>query len=275
MRRPLLLLLPFALIACSPASAPADAPPAAPAPAAAATPPASAAPADPDATLGAYHWDLVDAAGADGARLDALLDDAGKPLRLDFRAGGVSVSNACNRMSASTTRTGDRLEIAAAVSTQMACVDTRLMTLEREIGQRLPGTHTLAIAPGEAPRLTLTGADGDVLTFAGTPTPATRYGSDGTQVFLEVAPQRVACNHPLIPDHRCLQVREVAYGDDGVQTTTGDWEPLYQDIDGYTHEPGVRNVLRLQRFEVRDPPADAPSVAYVLDTVIESETVAP
>jgi len=57
--------------------------------------------------------------------------------------------------------------------------------------------------------------------------------------------------------------------------TPGEWMPLYQDIEGYTHEPGVRNVLRLKRFTIKNPPVDAPATAYVLDTVIESEVVKP
>ncbi len=275
MRRPMLLLLPLALIACSPT------PPAGNASAATTTVAADAAaipdatPADHVATLAAYHWDLVDATTGAGARIDALLDDGGKPLRLDVRDGGVSVSNACNRISATATLTGDQLDVGPAVSTQMACLDNRLMTLEREIGQRLPGAHALVLVAGDPPQLTLTRPDGDVLTFAGTPTPVTRYGSDGERVFLEVGPQRVACNHPLMPDHQCLQVREVTYGDNGVRGSTGEWMPLFEDIEGYTHAPGVRNVLRLQRFDVADPPADGASIAYVLDMVVESETVAP
>ena len=41
-------------------------------------------------------------------------------------------------------------------------------------------------------------------------------------------------------------------------------------IEGYTHEDGVRNVVRVKRYEVKNPPADAPSQAYVLDMVVES-----
>ena len=46
-----------------------------------------------------------------------------------------------------------------------------------------------------------------------------------------------------------------------------------QNIEGYTHEAGIRNVLRVKRFNVKNPPAGAPSVAYVLDIVVESEVV--
>ncbi len=75
---------------------------------------------------------------------------------------------------------------------------------------------------------------------------------------------------------QCLQVRERKYGDNGVVTgPPGEWQPLYQSIEGYTHEAGIRNVLRVQRFNIKNPPADAPNTAYVLDMVVESEVVKP
>ena len=46
-------------------------------------------------------------------------------------------------------------------------------------------------------------------------------------------------------------------------------------IEGYTFEPGIRNVLRVNRYSMANKngvlPADAPSHAYVLDMVVESE----
>ena len=126
---------------------------------------------------------------------------------------------------------------------------------------------------GATPRLQLLAANGDRLVFEGSPTPQTRHGSEGTTVFLEVAPQRVPCPHPLIRDMQCLQVRERVYAGDGTLSSQGEWQPLYQEIEGYTHAPGTRNVLRLMRFTVKNPPADASAVAYVLDMVVESEIV--
>ena len=92
-------------------------------------------------------------------------------------------------------------------------------------------------------------------------------------VFLEVAAQTRPCTHPLIPDKQCLQVREIRYDDAGVkQGDDGEFQNFYDAIEGYTHEPGVRNVLRVKRYPVQNPPADASSRAYVLDMVVESET---
>jgi len=273
MRRPLMLLLPLALAACGGSAPPEGAAPAPTQSAADAIP--DAAPADHAKTLEAYHWRLQDATGSGGARIDALLDGDGDALQLDFADGGVRVSNACNRMGANVALDDDRMTVDQVISTMMACADAGLTAREREIGQRLPGTHRIALTRGETPRLTLQLETGDVLVFEGVPTPATRYGSAGETVFLEIAPERVACSHPLIPGQQCLRTREVQYDDEGVRSSgDAEWAPLYQDIEGFTHEDGVRNVVRVQRFDVADPPADAPSQAYVLDTVVESETVA-
>ncbi len=99
----------------------------------------------------------------------------------------------------------------------MKACEPALMRLDAEVARLFKGDMRLAQSgDAAAPRLQLTAADGSVLTFAGDPTPETRYGGPGTTVFLEVAAQRVQCKHPLIPDHRCLQVRERRDSESGV-----------------------------------------------------------
>ena len=85
----------------------------------------------------------------------------------------------------------------------------------------------------------------------------------------------MACSHGVIKDYQCLKVREIRYGDNGVKTYASDWQNFYSEIEGYKHEAGVRNVLRLQRYKRQNVPADASSFAYKLDMVVESETVKP
>ena len=262
------LLLPIALAACA-ASAPEAASPAVGEPTGAAD--ASVA-NDLAATLPRYHWRLQEAKAADGRRIGALFVRADKPLTLDFAAGRIGIGNACNRIGGGYALENDRLAVARLASTMMACSDPKLMALDREATSRLEGGLAAALEGGDPPRLTLTTASGDVLAFTGEPTAATRYGSAGETVFLEVAAQTRPCPHPLIPDKQCLQVRELRYDDQGLRTgTPGAFEHFYQDIEGYAHEPGIRNVLRVKRYPVKDPPADAPSTAYVLDMVVESE----
>jgi len=62
----------------------------------------------------------------------------------------------------------------------------------------------------------------------------------------------------------CLQVRE---------TPEAAWERFYDDIAGFTHEPGVAYVLRVEVREVADPPADGSSLAYRLVEILQRSPV--
>jgi heat shock protein HslJ len=275
--KPLLLivLLSLSMSACTRApTAPAATPPA---DADTETPPQGTATAANATELGNYHWRLTSAADAEGKRIDTLFVRAEQPVQLDFAQGRLSISNTCNRMGGGYAIDGAQLKIEQLSSTLMACTDNALMTLDQEIGKRMEGTLSFAIEQANGkPQLTLTGGNGDVLIFTGHATAENRYGSVGEQVFLEVEAQTRPCSHPLIPDKQCLQVREIRYDDNGIKTgTPGEFQPLYEDIEGYRHQPGVRTVLRVKRFK-RDPvPADASDSAYVLDMVVESEVVKP
>ncbi len=266
MKRLLLLALPLALAGCPKPADETPTPPAAVAPAA-----ASAAPAD-GTLLPKYHWRLASATDAQGQRIDALFARPDKPVTLDFRDGRLGISNTCNRMGGSYTLADGSLTAGRLMSTKMACADAALMALDDEVGKRLEGTLELATTTaGDAPTLTLTTATGDTLAFTGEPTAETRYGGPGERVFLEVAADTKPCNHPLIPDMQCLQVREIQYDDKGLKIgAPGEFQHFYDSIEGYQHEPGIRNVLRVDRYTVENPPADASNRAYVLDMVVES-----
>lgn len=270
-----LLLLPLALAAC--ASGTPDANIAADAAPPAATQPADASQAIDAAMLARYHWQLAEATDADGARIDALFVRDDKPVQLDFIDQRIGVRNTCNAMSGDYEVADGQLQIGRMAQTMMACMDPGLAALDAAVSSRLDDNPGIALTgDADAPQLVLTTATGDRLAFTGKPTAETRFGGKGESMFMEVAAETAPCSHPLIPDMQCLQVRELTYGDNGVASgKSGDWQPLYQDIEGYTHEAGVRNVLRLTRYTVKNPPADGSSIAYVLDMVVESELVKP
>ena len=250
----LLALFPVALLACA-QTAPNTAPSIA---------------ADP-ALLKAYHWQLTDARTAAGQRIGALFVRADKPVQLDFTNNRVSVGNTCNRMGGGYVIQAGKLQFGPLASTMMSCADTSLSKLDKEVGGRLQGSTQYLLQTSDQPQLTLTTGAGDKLVFTGQPTPETRYGGDGERMFLEVAAQTKACSHPLIPNKQCLQVRQIQYDAKGLKTAQGNWQLFYQDIDGYTHQDGVRNILRVKRYRVANPPADAPNSAYVLDMVVETD----
>ncbi|KAG0771436.1 hypothetical protein G6F22_016476 [Rhizopus arrhizus] len=143
----------------------------------------------------------------------------------------------------------------------MKACEQSLMQLDAEINQRMKGDLRATLSGDTAePALELVGQDGTVLKFVGEPTPETLYGSAGETIFLEVAAKKAECSHPMIPNYQCLMVRERRYNEAGVQQPTQDkWHPLYQSIEGFEHKDGVRTVLRVKRYDWKNPPADAPS----------------
>ena len=269
-KRVIAMLIPVMLAACS-ASNPTSETAGTPAP----TTDAAAAPSALQSvlTLSRHYWVLEQAHDARGKRIDALFVRTDLPLRLDFNASMLSVGNACNLLSAHHSVSGHTLKIEPMVSTQMACAP-EVMALDQAVSQRLQGELQMLFAgDAEQPTLQLTNAAGDVLQFVGKPTADTRYGGEPALVFLEVASATKPCNHPLIPQMQCLQVREIHYDAQGLKTgDAGEFGHFYDTIEGYTHEPGVRNVLRLKRYTLANPPMDASRYAYVLDMVVESET---
>ncbi|HVJ39705.1 MAG TPA: META and DUF4377 domain-containing protein [Stenotrophomonas sp.] len=255
------------------AAAPAaETPSATPAPPAAAAPTAAAA-EDPRARLRRFHWRLSDANDGGGQKLAALFTD-GEPVQLDFGPNSVSIDHLCNRMSGDYRLRGDQLEFGALASTRMACPDPARTAQEQAATTVFSGGFELAFeGDAAAPVLVLKRANGTTLRFAGEETAESRYGA-GETVFLEVAAQTKACPHPLIKDKQCLQVREVRFDQEGLrQGEPGPWQNFNEDIQGYSHQPGVRNVLRVKRYTRPSPPADASSNLYVLDLVVESEQV--
>lgn len=289
-RRPAAAVLAAALstVLLAACAAPSTSGGATPKPAAAATDSAANAPADPSTqpapaaqvgkiALDGYRWTIETATDAAGKPIPLLQREGKYALRLSFAENRLGVSGGCNHIGAQYTAGDGQLRVKSFQTTLMACQDARLMQMDTAISQQLEGSNRFAIE-GEPPqpRLRLTTASGASLNLIGEATAETRYGGPGQTVFLEVDAQRRSCPHPLMRDHQCLWVRERRYDANGVaQKPSEDWHFMYQDIEGYQHEAGVRNVVRVKKFEIKNPPADAPSAAYVLDMVVESELVPP
>ena len=190
--------------------------------------------------------------------------------------GRLSVSGLCNVMNGGyQIEGGKRMRTGHFMSTQMACADDARMRLEREVGQQLEKISGYQIRDGrkgsKAPELELQFSDGSRWYLAGTPTREALYGQS-QQIFLEVAPETSSCNHPLMREATCLRVRELAYDEAGRKRIVSDWENYHGHIEGFTHEPGLRKVLRIKRYKNPNPPADASSLIDVLD-LVETESV--
>ncbi|QIL69401.1 DUF4377 domain-containing protein [Diaphorobacter sp. HDW4B] len=243
-------------------------------------PPVAATPAANAAQLlTQYTWAMVQVVGPDGQQLSNwLAADKGAPV-LQFNKNQVNVQNLCNVINSTYATNLDKVDIKQPISTLRACVDEAKMMLERRVMLQLPLAQryeVLNMTDGSPIRLKLYFSDGMRWEMMGSPTPETRFGSAGDRIFLEVWPEKVACNNPLMRNAKCLRVRELTYDNKGIKRTSGDWTVLQGNIEGYTFEPGIRNVLRLNRYSMAKNgvlPADAPPHAYVLDMIVESERV--
>lgn len=223
-------------------------------------------------SLSAYHWRLASATDASGKSIPALQIGIEHQLRLSFTNDALNIRGGCNTQFGGYSYKNGVLQVANLASTMKAC-EQSLMKLDAEIGQRIKGDLRATLSGDSAePGLELVAQDGSVLKFVGEPTPETLYGSTGKIMFLEVAAKRAECSHPMIPNYQCLMVRERKYNEAGIQQPSQDkWRPLYQSIEGFDHKDGVRTVLRVKRYDWKNPPADAPSKVYVLDMVVEQD----
>lgn len=227
---------------------------------------ASAPAQAPASRLDAYAWSLASAFDGRGEAEPGWLLPGRPPPQLGFQAGRLTVQNLCNVIGASYAADNGAMTVSRAVSTMRACPEQDLMALEQRVAARLPQAARYEIRPGAAaPTLVLSFADGSRWELAGSPTAATRFGSAGERVFLEVAPARVACASGAMT---CLQVRDVHFDEQGIRRSTGEWRAFEGEIEGFRHEPGTRNVLRLQRYATAGT-----GYAYVLDLVVESQRV--
>ena len=158
-------------------------------------------------------------------------------------------------------------------ATMKAC-EAALMQADKALSSLLEQPLEVQLDGAVTTSLRLTSPGRHTLVLAGEPTLEVRYGAP-TRVFLEVAAQTVTCQGVGAPT-QCRRVRERRFDDKDLRIEPpGAWRNFHGSIDGYTHTPGVRNVLRIKRYQRTPVPADASAHLYVLDLVVESETVKP
>ncbi|HMN76371.1 MAG TPA: copper resistance protein NlpE N-terminal domain-containing protein [Burkholderiaceae bacterium] len=216
-------------------------------------------------TLESHRWTLAAATDAGGKPLPGLAANPARPIVFHFAGDRLSIEGGCNRSFGGYQIDADgRLVVNRMASTMMAC-DPALMKIDDELATLLAASMKIELTQGETPTLRLADAKSGTLAFTGSLTPEARYGTPA-RVFLEVAPQTVACSNPPAGATSCLQVREIAFDNKGLRIEPpGAWRALHENIEGYTHQSGVRNVLRLKRFQDKSG-----GPVYVLDMVVES-----
>lgn len=230
--------------------------------------------ADPAVVRGlqSNSWTLQSATEASGQPVEGLMVP-GHAFSMRFQDARMSIQGGCNTMNGGWRLSPQgQLMIGRLAATMKAC-DTPLMKADAALSAILAQHLDVALRPGDKPALRLMSPTQQTLVFSGQPTPESLYGK-ATRIFLEVAPQTVECTSGVMRT-QCLQVRERRFDAQGLRIEPpGEWRTLHGSIDGYTHQAGVSNVLRINRYQRPQPlPADASRYVYVLDLVVESETV--
>jgi len=225
-------------------------------------------------TLDNHRWTLVWAVDAQGQPVAGLPAATEREIHFSFGAGRFNIEGGCNRMTSGyQIDTEGTLSLGRMASTMIAC-EPAAMKVDAALADLLAQPLKSEILTGAATTLRLTSPANATLFFTGQMTPEARYGQP-TRVFLEVGATTVVCKNSLGASAECLQVRERRFDEQGLAVgVPGAWLPFAETIEGYTHEPGVRNVLRLKRFD-RAPAGGGASFLYVLDLVVQSETVKP
>ncbi|MDO6524710.1 DUF4377 domain-containing protein [Motilimonas sp. 1_MG-2023] len=77
------------------------------------------------------------------------------------------------------------------------------------------------------------------------------------ETLLYVNAETVECTG--VAPMNCLQVKT---------PETQEWQLFYQNIEGFTFEPGFQYQLQVKKEMIENPPADASSVKYSLIKVI-------
>jgi len=220
-----------------------------------------------------HRWTLESATDGKDRRIDALFPAGGRPFAFTFAESRLFVQGGCNSFRGSyQINAQGQLDAPRLASTMMAC-EPELMKADSALADLLAQPLAIKMTKGTQPQLRLVTAANESLVLKGQVTPEALYGP-GTIMFLEVDAQRVKCTNPWSSETLCLQVRERKFDEQGLRVgTPGPFQPFYATIDGYTHTPGERNVIRVKRFQRSPVPADAPPAVYVLDLVVETETV--
>ena len=199
---------------------------------------------------------------------------ASKPLVLSFDDNQrLSIQTGCNNQGGTWKVEGDTIVTSPLASTMMACADD-LMQQERlsaDIFSEKKVPFTLS-TQNDQTILTITDSKGQKYTFLGKMTAEAKYQSEGKIVFLEISPQTKSCTG--VAPQTCMQVREIKYDDKGIKTYADkNWSLYYGQIEGFEHNPNQRVIVRVKRFDIKNPAADQSSIADVLDMVVEQEIV--
>lgn len=82
--------------------------------------------------------------------------------------------------------------------------------------------------------------------------PMPNSSSEDEKTFI-IASQTVDCTG--VAPMKCLQVKE---------KESDSWRNFYNNIEGFTYEPGFEYVLKVKTEKIENPPMDGSSIKYTL-----------
>ena len=215
-----------------------------------------------DKTLASYQWSTT-------------TGSAPKPLVLNFDdKGRLGISTSCNGMGSSWKIENNQIVTGHLMATQMACPEASMQqeSVASDLFSNRKAPFVLDLKDPQNPTLTVISATGQKYVFTGKMTPETKYNAQAEIIFLEISPETKSCTG--VAPQTCLQVRELKYNDSGVKTQIDkDWTLFYDQIEGFEHNPAERQVIRVKRYEIKNPAADQSKYAYVHDMTVERATV--
>ncbi|WP_196782536.1 DUF4377 domain-containing protein [Chromobacterium paludis] len=162
--------------------------------------------------------------------------------RLSIRAG-------CNGMFGPAALENGKLSAKPLAATMMMC-PPEAMQRDAALSRQLEAGMPVKLARGQL----LLGEGKDAMRFEKLP--------QGEIKFIYVAAERKPCSG--VAPMQCLQVRA---------DKNQPWQLHYGEIEGFQPEPGVAYRLRIKEVKVDNPPADASSIRWILDMVVEQEVV--
>lgn len=172
------------------------------------------------------------------------------PIELELKNGRLSVSGGCNRLFGTARVENGVLIVDQLASTMMAC-DAVSMARDRDLSQLLNSRPTVRQQDGHL----LLAGPGKQLEL--------RQQEDLSAAptrLIYVAAERRPCSG--VAPMQCLQVRD---------SKDAPWQLHYGEIEGFRPEPGIAYRLRIKEVKVARPAADAPSLRWVLDKVLEQK----
>ncbi|WP_163123154.1 META and DUF4377 domain-containing protein [Acinetobacter portensis] len=215
-----------------------------------------------DKTLTSYTW-------------SAKTENAQNPIVLTFDdKARLSVSTSCNTLATSWKVENNTITTGNIASTMMGCGEDA-MKQERFAGSLFSerkAPFVLNLNDVQNPTLTIVAPNGEKIVFTGKMTPEVKYQTQAETIFLEVSPKTVQCQG--VAPQTCLQVREIKYNEQGIKTQVdANWSNFYDQIEGFEHTPNERQIIRVKRYEIKNPAADQSKYAYIFDMAVEREAV--